>query len=379
MDNTARLFTFELLHFIFFDLARQNFFKLITAIKCRSACSERKLRMKKSTGVLVLVLYSCFLVNGQEPLSQQTPERLFQTGLDLLAHHEYGPAYKSFDEFLNVNTISGSRQADAHYYRAFCALNLYHANGEKLLVDFIDQHPGYPKAVMAYYDLANFFYTEKNYSKASGYFSKVDFPSLSGELQNTGRFRWGYSLFSQRNFKESLDQFNTIKALGGQYGPAASYYAGFIEMTNGDNDNALIDLKRAETNNSYSTIVPVMIINVYARQKNDDELLKYSEVALARENVTASDEISLLAAEAWFRKKNYKQALPLYTEYIDQHEKNASRGVLYRAGYSAMLSGNDEQALNFLKSAASDADSVGVYASYFLGSLYLKRNEKPLC
>ncbi len=334
--------------------------------------------MRKSTWVLIILFGSYYFSNGQESLSQQKPERLFQSGLDLLAHHQFGASYKAFGDFLNTNTISDFRQADAKYYQAFCALNLYHANGEKLLEDFIAAHPGYPKAMMAYYDLGNFFYTEKNYAKASGYFAKVDFQSLSGEQQNTGRFRWGYCLFSLKNLKESLDQFNAIKVLGGQYGPAASYYGGFIEMSNGDYSNALIDLKRAEANSSYATIVPVLITSVYSRQKNDDELLKYSEEVLARENVSSADEISLLAAEAWFRKTDFSKALPRYIGYLDSHEKNASRGVLYRAGYSAYVSGSDEQALNYLKGAASDADSVGVYASYYLGSLYLKRQEKPL-
>ncbi len=334
--------------------------------------------MKKSTLVLTVLLFGYYFSNGQETLAQQKPERLFQTGVDLLSHHEYGAAYKVFEEFAKVNSLSDSRKADAEYYQAFCALNLYHADGEKLLQEYIAAHPGYPKAITAYYDLANFFYAEKNFSKAINYFSKVDFPSLSNDQQNTGRFRWGYSLFSQKNLKESLDQFNTIKAQGGQYGPAASYYAGFIESSNADYPNALIDLKRAEANNAYATIVPVMITNVYYKQKDDNGLLTYSEIALARENVTSADEISLLAAETYFRKTDYKKASPLYDEYIESHENNADRGVLYHAGYAAAASGNDDNALRYLKSSASDADSIGVYASYSLGLLYLKRLEKPL-
>ena len=58
--------------------------------------------------------------------------------------------------------LDAFRKADAEYYRAFCALTLYHADGEKLLEDFITSHPLYPKAISAYYDLASFFYAEKN-------------------------------------------------------------------------------------------------------------------------------------------------------------------------------------------------------------------------
>ena len=334
--------------------------------------------MKRSTGVLMILLFGYLISNGQETLSQQKSERLFKSGLDLLSHHEYGAAYQTFGEFIKAAQLSDYRYADAKYYQAFCALNLYHADGEKLLEDYIAANPLYPKAITAYYDLANFFYTEKNYPKASGYFSRVDFPALSADQQNTGRFRWGYSLFSQRNLKLSLDQFNTIKASGGQYGPAASYYAGYIESQSGDYENALVDLKRAEANASYAAIVPVLIANVYYQQKKDSELLAYAEPAAKREGIASVDEISLLLAETYFRRGDYKKALAGYEDYFDNHEKGIDRGVLYRAGVAAYSTGKNDASVEYLKSSASDADSVGIYASYMLGLTYLKRGEKPL-
>ena len=183
--------------------------------------------MKKGTLVLIVLFFGYYFSNGQETLSQQKPERLFQTGIDLLLHKEYGASYNAFTDFIKIYPQVDARRIDAEYYQAFCSLNLYHSDGEKLLENYIESHPGYPKTITAYYELAIYFYGEKDFSKAASYFSKVDFPSLSNEQQNTGRFRWGYSLFSQKNLKGSRDQFNTIKAGGGQYGPAASYSARF--------------------------------------------------------------------------------------------------------------------------------------------------------
>ncbi len=342
--------------------------------------SERKSRMKKSTIVLIIFLFGYATAYCQESLSIKKPERLFDTGLDLMAHHEYGAAYNVFGEFLDIHpaSYSYSEKVDAAYYKAFCALNLYHMDGEKMLEAYIAAYPLYPKAITAYYDLANFFYNEKNFVRSADYFQKVDFPSLGNDQQNTGRFHWGYGLFSLKKLKEALDQFNTIKSQGGQYGPAASYYAGFIESANRDYPNALIDLKRAEANTSYASIVPVMIANVYYKQKEDDELLKYADAVLPRENLSSPEEISLLAAETYFRKANYQKALPLYINYLEGHENNADRGVLFRAGTSAYSLGDDDHAMDYLKAATGKEDSVGTYASYTLGMLYLKRQEKPL-
>ena len=333
--------------------------------------------MRKSTLVLVMFLLSPGLGYCQGTLQQGWVNQYFQLGLDFISSKQYGSAYNAFGDFLNACQSNDGRRPDAEYYMAFCSITLFHSDGEKLLEQFISDYSGHPKGILAYYDLAGFFYNEKAYGQSASYFAKVNFPALGSEMQNTGRFRWGYSLFSLRNFLGALDQFNTIKALGGPYGPASSYYAGFIESSLGDYDNALTDLKRAETNSSYATIVPVMIATVYLKQGKDDELLKYAEAALLMEELASADELSLLTAEAWFRKREYIKALSRYKEYFDEH-KNASRQVMYRAGYAAAAATEDELAISLLKQSASDIDSVGMYASYLLGSLYLKRNEKPL-
>jgi TolA-binding protein len=261
---------------------------------------------------------------------------------------------------------------------AACALNLFHADAEKLFSDFIANHPGHPKSSTANYDLANFFYNEKNYKKASSYYTKVDFAGLSTEQENTGRFRAGYSLFNQKALKESLDQFNYIKSQGGQYGPAASYYAGFIEYSQGNYESALIDLKRAEQNEAYSKIVPYLIANVYYKQKKYDELLSYATSLKSKAGLTNAEDIALLSAEAQYKRGDYKNAVAAYSTYLEGKEDTADKGVLLRAGYSAFVLGQDAVATKYLKLSFTDRDSVGFYSAYYLGSLYLKQNQKPL-
>jgi tetratricopeptide (TPR) repeat protein len=120
---------------------------------------------------------------------------------------------------------------------------------------------------------------------------------------NALRISGGAIVFSVSvHLKEALDQFNYNKALGGEYGPASSYYAGFIEYSQGDYTNALIDLKRAGQNEAYSKVVPYLIANVYYRQKNYDELIAYAKEVSAREGLSNKEEIALLSAEAYFKK-----------------------------------------------------------------------------
>lgn len=327
-------------------------------------------------GIFLLLFSST--VCAQNLVSQNKSERVFATGIELMQHREYGAARKSFEDYLSLSEGTDLRKADAKYYAAFCALNLYHADGEKKIEGFVRDYPDHPKAAIAYFELANFFYAERNYNRASGYFKKVDFPVLSHDQHATGRFHWGYSLFNLRKFDEALDQFNFIKALGGQFGPGASYYAGFIELGKGDYESALIDLKRAEQNKSYGQVVPYLIANVYYKQKKFDELLAYTNSLQGKTDLTNAEEISLLSAEAYFKKGDYQKALIGYGEYLSATERGVDKSVLLRAGFAAYSEGNDETALQYLRNSASDKDSVGFYSSYYMGSIYLKQSQKQL-
>src|SRR5690606_39234619 len=176
-------------------------------------------------------------------------------------------------------------------------------------------------ASTAYFDLANFFYNEGNYTKASSYFRKVSFPALSSEQQLEGHFKWGYSYFSQKKLDEALEQFNFVKSQRTGFSPAASYYAGFVESSKGQYDEALADLKRAEASPSYANVVPYLITNIYFQQKKYDEVIKYANTLKDRKGVANSSDISMLVAESYYYKADYKNAVDAYQRYLDNNAR----------------------------------------------------------
>src|SRR5688572_27433843 len=105
------------------------------------------------------------VVHAQDQLSQNKVEKLYQLGVELINHTNYGAARQVFTDFLAQASPIDSRRSEAEYYVAFSALNLGHKDGEKLIDNFIEHNPSSPKASTAYYDLATFFYNEGNYGK----------------------------------------------------------------------------------------------------------------------------------------------------------------------------------------------------------------------
>ena len=316
-------------------------------------------------------------LHAQEQLSQNRVERLYQRGTDLINHANYGAAREVFTDFLANATPSDTRRGEAEYYVAFSALNLGHRDGEKLIDQFITRNPSSPKASTAYYDLANFFYNEGNYAKASSYFRRVSFPSLTNEQQTEGHFKWGYSFFNQKRLDDALEQFNFVKKQNGAYMPAASYYAGFIESSKGLYDEALTDLRRAESSPSYANIVPYLVTTIYYKQKKYDSVIEYASTLSNRKDVANSSDISMLVAEAYYYKGDYKNAIEAYQRYFDKNAR-ADGGLLFRAGYANYIAGNTNKGIEYLDKAAASKDTVSYYASYYLGILHLKAGNKPL-
>src|SRR6186713_2404089 len=184
-------------------------------------------RLMRIPIALFVFIFGSQVLLAQDQLSQNSVERLYNRGTELVAHSNYGAAREVFTDFLKKASPTDTRREEAEYYIAFSALNLGHNDGEKLIDDFIDGHPSSPKAATAYYDLANAFYADANYTKASQYFKKVDFPALTLSQQSEGHFKWGYSYFNQKKLNEALEQFNFAKKQNGAYTPAANYYAGY--------------------------------------------------------------------------------------------------------------------------------------------------------
>jgi len=323
-----------------------------------------------------LFMFMGQLVMAQDQLSQNKVERLYRNGTELINHSNYGAARMVFSEFLLLAPPTDSRRGEAEYYVAFSALSLSHRDGEKLIDDFIDKNPSSPKASTAYYDLANFFYAEANYIKAASYFRKVNFPALTLDQQSQGHFKFGYSYFSQKKLDEALEQFNFVKRQSNAYSPASNYYAGFIEYSNGKFDEALFDLKKAETSPVYANVVPYLIANIYYKQGRFDTLLEYANTLKDRSDITNAKEIAMLVGEAQYFKGDYKKALESYDKYLENSAK-AETGLLFRAGYANYVAGNQAKGIEYLDKAAAAKDTVSYYASYYLGILYLKQGNKP--
>jgi tetratricopeptide (TPR) repeat protein len=281
------------------------------------------------------------------------------------------PAIHSFEKDY------GQASAELRYYEAISTARLGQKDAEQKLEQFGVDFPAHARVATTRFEAASLSYRNRNYQKTVDQLSALDFGKLSRSQDVESRFMLGYSYFNLKKLSDALSHFNLIKAGENMYGPAASYYAAYIELNNNELDAALRDLQRIEKQSSYTAVVPYLKAQVLNKQGKDDELIAYGAAVASQSGVQNIEDINLLVSEAHFRKKNYAKAIEGYNQYL-KGKSVADRGVLFRAGFANFSSGQMKEAVEQFKKVASNKDSVGVYASYYLGISYLKTNQKPL-
>ena len=227
--------------------------------------------------IFCVLLLGGVSVKAQNTLYEETADQSYRTALELLQKQKFGAARQAFDQYIS-NYPENLNSEDARYYRALCALNLFHPDAESLYQDFVDNFDYHPKASFAYFELGNFYFKQEDYQKANQYFEQVPLAKLDQSQQLEARFKLAYGYFAQQQFDQALEKFNQIKTSSSKYSAAASYYAGYIEYRDGAYEVALTDLERAKSQESYARLVPHLVANVYYKQGRYDELLEYTKV-----------------------------------------------------------------------------------------------------
>jgi tetratricopeptide (TPR) repeat protein len=328
-------------------------------------------------GYTIVFLFFGLVCFGQQTIPQQKPEQSFNDILTLYNAENYQALIPAIHTYIKDYGQQTSYQSELKYYEAISAARLNHKDAEQKITQYVEDYPSSTKIATAQFELASLFYKNKNYQKASEKLMTLDFKKLSKSQDLEARFMLGYSYFNLKKLNDALDQFNFVKGTESSYSPAANYYSGYIELSTGAYENALRDLQRIEKQSSYSAVVPYLITQVYQKQGKDDDVIRYASSLEGQYGIQNLEEINLLAAEAHFRKKNYLKAIDGYTGYLSG-KSSLDRGVLFRAGFSNFSLNKNKEAIEYFKKAASDKDSVGVYASYYLGISYLKTNQKQL-
>jgi TolA-binding protein len=333
----------------------------------------------KSMIRVIIPLFLLFLfsaASAQTTLNREQQNSLFQEALALVNRNNYSAARLKFEEYIQ-NDPSSEMLAEARYYQAFSAMHLFHEDAEKLYENFVKDYPIHPKSMIAYFELGNFYYRNKDYDRAIESYEQVVANNLSVSQRSELRFKLGYSYFAEQKFDEALKNLNYSIENKNTYQGASAYYSAFIALENEQYEDALRFLDIAANYETYDRVVPFLKTKALYGQKKYNEVIAYARpLIVSGDPLSEKSSITIMVAESFYFLDDYRNAYTFYEEVIDPSGGNHSPELLFRAGLSAFQSGYFEQAVEYLKNAALAEGLTGQYASYYLGLSYIRTENK---
>ncbi|GAA4834103.1 tetratricopeptide repeat protein [Algivirga pacifica] len=314
---------------------------------------------------------------AQSTLPQGASLVTFSDGMELFHNKKYSAARQVFEGYTNSHASGEDRTIQARYYAAICALRLDSPEFETLMSSLIEDHPTHMLALRGFADVGSYYYKQGDYRKAVHYFEKA------GQLLDTDSpeglersYEQAYAYFQIGNEQKARRYFEKIKKGEHAYAFKASYYAGYLAYQANDLSTALKDLQKASRDEEIRPDTYLMIANIFYKQGKYDEVVAFTE-GLEHDGVLLSMDLKLVAGEAYFQLRNYRNTLTYMAPYVDEIG-TSDRSILYRLGYANFYQYNKlkqdkylDRASDYLERAANGEDGLAQVAAYHLGVCYL--------
>jgi TolA-binding protein len=325
----------------------------------------------------LLVLFSTSAI-AQQTMVNTTVQHRLQIASELFYKQKYATAQKAFDEICALYTQNTEEHAEAMYYAAVCALELFNADAENRMIAFINLYPGSKRIKMAYFSLGNLAYRAKSFKEALNWYEKLserDFHNK--EHRSEYQFKKGYCYFLRNEYDKAKVLFSDIKDVENNYAAPATYYFSHIAYSQGNLETALNGFQKFKPGSPFYPTVPYYIAHIYYMQKKFPELIEFAAPWLDSANVKRAPELAHLIGDAYFRMGKYTEALPYLNKFFDKGAK-PEREDYYQLAYCFYQTKSYPNAIENYKKVIGKSDSLNQLAYYQLAYSYLKISEKQL-
>jgi len=263
----------------------------------------------------------------------------------------YGQAANAAQSYISsLRTTDDPDTKHNLYYQAqetllISQLRLQAPEAESEMINYIDQHHPNPLLAETIFELADYYYNEKQYANCIAYFDKIDIDALSEIRMSELAFKKGYCHFVKKEFAQAQSYFSYSRDIQNRFFYPINYYYGMCEYFNGDYESAVKSFQRVENNSIYKSQIPYYIAQIYFAEKNYNQLLTYGENVVAKPDTKKKKEIRQLLGQTYFLRGNYEKALP-HLEYYEANTEALTVEEFYQLAFAQYQLGLCEKAIN---------------------------------
>jgi tetratricopeptide (TPR) repeat protein len=324
----------------------------------------------------VLVILISVSVYAQKTQIYRDLDNDFKTGIELFQKEKFGAAQKNFTKIIQSHVDPQSLiRIDAEYYKAICAVELFNKDAEWLLKQFIAAHPESPKIKSAYLYLGRSAYRKQKWREVINWFEKVDIYDLTTEELPEFYFKRAYSNFCLNKYDLAKKDFIEIKDVDNQYAYPSKYYYAHIMYVEKNYETALADFIKLQKNETFGSVVPYYIAQIYYLQGRYDDVIDYVPSLLDSSVTKRVPELAKVLGESYYRTSRYEEALPYLKKY-EHSVGSLPRQDNYQLGYTYYKVKDCDNAIDHFVRVTNVDDSLAQNAYYHIGDCYLKKGNK---
>ncbi|MCV9386170.1 tetratricopeptide repeat protein [Reichenbachiella ulvae] len=257
---------------------------------------------------------------------------------------------------------------ESEFFVASSAVRAGQDDGEYLIQKFVDTYPYHHYAKGAYADLGNYYFDRGNYSEALKNYEKSQ-DDYNPELY----FKRGYCHFSIGNYQKAKVSFSKLEGTFTSYEKDAAYFQGYMRYNDGQVEEALPYLESGFESEDFGVAAFELYVSGLYSMKRYKQLIQLIEDKPEKK----SQSLLNFYADAFYVLGKYKKAAEEYEGLFQNYHRSRNEVNYYKAGYSNYKLGNKTVAEEQLKRSAVADDTVGAYASYYLGVLYHEDGNLP--
>ncbi|HUW93430.1 MAG TPA: tetratricopeptide repeat protein [Bacteroidales bacterium] len=315
-------------------------------------------------------------INGQSSFSGEELTSLLNGGHEMYNKAKYAAAVELFDKWL-ANDKQGNVQqrSETEYYAALSSMRLMSPDAEYRMQRFISSNTESPLLNQAKFETGLYRYQLRDYPGAIEWFEQTDRLQLTGKSLPEYLFKLGYSHYLKGDQKRAMMLFSELKDVDTDYTTPALYYYACIAYENDFHRTALESFERLKGDETFGTVVPFYIVQIYYLDKNYDGILTMGPSLLEQAGKMREIELYRFIGDANFQKGNYSEAIP-YLEKFTKDTRLSDRNDKYELAYCYYQTEDYTKAIEIFTEVVGKSDMLTQNVYYMLGSCYLKTADK---
>ncbi|MFD2552460.1 tetratricopeptide repeat protein [Bizionia sediminis] len=297
----------------------------------------------------------------------------YQKAVDLYNSNQYQAAQMLFKD-LKKEAQTTDFVADYDYYIANCAIRLNQRNADKLVMDFVENHPTSTKRNSAFSDVADYYFANGDYPNAKKWYERVNENDLSRSQRDRFSFNKGYVAFATKDYKTARNYLSRVEN-SETYGSQAKYYIGFMAYETDDYNEASTYFDQVSEKAGYQEKLSYYQADLNFKLGNFNEAIKLAKAQLPKSTAAEISELNKIIGESYFNQQKYAEAIPFLTAYKGKNGK-WNNTDFYQLGYAYYKQSDYEKAISEFNKIIDGNNAVAQNAYYHLGESYINLNKK---